>query len=255
MQKVSRFRGMAGEAACQFMSPKTLFSALPILIVFATLHLATGMLEGFAGFIALPVYFMIYAMMVGRFSLPALRGKFDSNFSSTAGNRKLLFFTGRCMALALVYVLPLALLVWVSMDRETLLDNAAGMLIPLASIQQSAANLPLTVLVLASLLMLTLCFIVATRAETLREAFSRDAWGWLLSERRADLPVFYIALTGGHDYFFRYLPDSVRAGFFLRIQNLGASRRSRFGLFLLIGARRLTGSVGAHVRRICCRRR
>lgn len=203
MQKVSRFCGMAGEAACQFMSPKTLFSALPILIVFAALHLATGMIGGLTEFIVLPVYFMVYAMMVGRFSLPALRGKFDSSFSSATGNsNELLFFTGRCMALTLVCVLPLTLLIGVSIGRGTLLDSAAGVLIPLASIQQSAANLPLTALVLASLLMLMLCFIVATRAKTLREAFSWNSWRWLLSDRRADLPIFYAALTGGMIIFF-----------------------------------------------------
>ncbi|MDD5301009.1 MAG: tetratricopeptide repeat protein [Gallionella sp.] len=201
MQKVSRFRGMAGEAACQFMSPKTLFSALSVLIVFAALHFATGMIGDLAGFIALPVYFLAYAMMVGRFSLPPLRGAFDSGSFAKAGN-KLLFFIGRCLALNLVFVLPLALPVWMSIGRETLLDSAAGMLIPLASIQQSAANLPLTALVLASMLMLTLCFIVATRAETLREAFSREAWRWLLSKRRADLPIFYAALSGGLIIFF-----------------------------------------------------
>lgn len=203
MQKASRFRGMAGEATRQFMSPKTLFSALLILIAFAALHLAFGMIGGFTEFIATPVYFMVYAMMVGRFSLPALRGKFDSSFSSDTGNNnELLFFTGRCLALVLIFVLPLALPVWGAIGRETLLDGAAGMLIPLASIQQSAANLPLTALVLASMLMLTLCFIVATRAETLREAFSRDAWRWLLSERRADLLIFYAALAGGMIIFF-----------------------------------------------------
>ncbi len=203
MQKVSRFRGMAGEVTYRFMSPKTLFSALPILIIFAVLQPVISMIEDFTGLIATPVFFTTYAMMVGYFSLQALRRGDNSSFPAVVDNSKeLLYFTGRYLALTSICVLPLALLVRVSIGRETLLDSAAGILIPLASIQKSSDNLPLTVLALVFLLMLTLCFIVATRAETLRDVLSRDAWGWLLSERRADLPIFYVALFGGMVVFF-----------------------------------------------------
>ncbi|MDO8811037.1 MAG: hypothetical protein Q7J38_03290 [Gallionella sp.] len=203
MQKVSRFRGMAGEVMCQFLSPGTLLLALPILITFAVLQLAISMIGGFTELIGISVFFIAYVLIAGCFSIPALRGDGNSSFFAHADNgKKLWLFTGRYLALAIVCVLPLVLLAWVAMDREAFLDSAARMLIPLASIQQSAANLPLTVLALASLLMLTLCFIVATRAETLREAFSRDTWCWLLSERRADLPIFYVALSGGMLIFF-----------------------------------------------------
>ncbi|MBI5438093.1 MAG: hypothetical protein HY936_03970 [Nitrosomonadales bacterium] len=203
MQKVSRFRGMAGEVMYQFMSPGTLFSALPVLIVFSMLWPVIAIIEDFTGFFALPILFVAYAMMVGRFSLPALQGVFDSGFFAGAGSGgKLWFFTIRYLALTFACALPLALFASVAIGPKALPGSAAEMLVPLASIQQSSDKLSMTALVLASMLMLTLCLIVATRARTLRESFSLDMWVWLLSERRADLPIFYAALAGGLVIFF-----------------------------------------------------
>ncbi|MDO8465425.1 MAG: hypothetical protein Q7S46_09285 [Gallionella sp.] len=203
MQKVSRFRGMAGEVMYRFMSPRTLFSALPILFIFSALWLITAIIEDFTGFFALPVFFIAYAMMVGHFSLPALQGTFDSSFFAGAGNgNKLWAFTIRYLALVFACALPLALFASVTIGLRALPGSAAEILIPLASIQKSSDNLSLTALVLVSMLMLTLCLIIAARAETLREAFSLEIWGWLLSERRADLPIFYAALAGGLVIFF-----------------------------------------------------
>lgn len=203
MQKVSRFRGMAGEVMYQFMSPKTLFSALPILIIFSMLWPLAATIEDFTGYFPFPVFFIAYAITVGHFSLPAMQGNFNSGFFVDASNgNKLWPFTIRYLALAFVCTLPLALFASGTIGMKTLPGSAAEVLIPLASIQQSSANLPLTGLTLMSMLMLTLCLIVAARAETLREAFNWSTWAWLLSERRADLPIFYAALAGGMVIFF-----------------------------------------------------
>lgn len=203
MRKVSRFRGMAGEVMYQFMSPRTLLSALPVLIIFSMLWLITTMIEDLTGFSALPVFFIAYAMVAGRFSLSALQETSEGGlFSSQNNSNKLWPFTLRYLALTLACALPLALFASVVIGLKALPASIAEMLFPLASIQQSSNNLPLTGLVLASMFMLTLCFIVAARAETLRDAFSRGIWGWLLFERRADLPIFYVALVGGMVIFF-----------------------------------------------------
>jgi len=203
MQRVSRFRGMVGEVIRQFVSPKTFLSALAILIVFAALHFITRTIEGFAPFVALPVYLAVYAMITGIFSLSAQKKNGNNlSFSSPDNIIKLLSFTMRYLALTSACAMPLALFAWMIIPPETLPDSIESALFPLASIQQSADNLAVTIMVLASLLALSLCLIIATRTETLRETFSRSIWIWLLSERRADLPIFYVALTGGIIVFF-----------------------------------------------------
>ncbi|MDD2916202.1 MAG: hypothetical protein PHP70_12890 [Gallionella sp.] len=198
MQKVSRFRGMSGEVMRQFMSPFTLLSALPILFVFALLLLAVSALGGRAGLITAPVFLITYTMIAGHFALPALQGEFDSGFLGSSSNgSKLWFLTGRYLALAFVFLLPVTLLLWVTMKMGVLPGSAAAMPEPLAALQQNAVGLPMAILALLSMFMLTLCFIIAIRAGTLREAFGRDAWIWLFSDRRADLPIFYASLIGG----------------------------------------------------------
>jgi tetratricopeptide (TPR) repeat protein len=252
MQKVSRFRGMAGEVMYQFMLPKTLISALPILIIFSMLWLVTTMIEDLTGYSALPAFFIVYVMMVGHFSLPALKGVFDSNFlSGTDTGNKLWLFTLRYMALILGCALPLALFASLTVGLKSLPGSAAEILVPLASIQQSSDRLPLTAIVLVSMLMLTLFLIVATRARTLREAFSLDMWAWLLSERRADLPIFYVALTGGLVIFFGIYLIPFALVFFLAFKfsiQLGVAVSAFFYLWVLAATPILVGRMcGAFV--------
>jgi len=237
MQKVSRFRGIAGEVTCQFMSPGTWLSALPVLIVFALLWLSTGNLGEHAGFIALPVFFIAYTMIAAHFALPALQGEFNSGFFNGSGSGgKLWFLTGRYLALALVCALPLTLLTWLTTNMGVLPGIADAMPDPLSAIQRSDVGLPMAVLALASLFMLTLCFIIATRAESLREAFGRDAWIWLFSDRRADLPIFYATLVGGMVFFLGiYLtPFALVAFFVFKIPVQSVIPISSFIYFLIL---------------------
>lgn len=214
MEDISRFRGMAGEVTGGFLLPITLFSALPVLAIFAVLGYGATLLKGDAQILAALVMFVVFVALVGRFALPARLGSFDSGFFGGADGSELLGFVGRYLVLTLAWSIPLALVVYLALDRETLflavmaffptdvMLEGGGRLqsmgpSPSELLQGGAAMLLLPVVGLLSLFMPTLCFIVATRAETLAEGLSRDTWGWLLSERRADLPAFYVGLIGG----------------------------------------------------------
>lgn len=213
MEEISRFRGMAGEVTGGFLLPTTLFSALPILIVFVVLGYAVGMLKGNAPIVGVPLMFAAYVMVVGRFALPARHGSLDGGFFGGADGGELMGFIGRYLALTLAWTIPLALVVYLAFDRETLFFAMMALFptdvmlgggrlqsigpTPFELLQGGASILLLPVVGLASLLMPTLCFIVATRAETLAEALNRETWGWLLSERGGDLPAFYVGLIGG----------------------------------------------------------
>ena len=79
-QDITRFRGMAGEVICTFLSPFTFLSAFPILVVFGVIGFAASHLHENASFLVIPVYMMVYAAIVGRFALPARDGNFESGF-------------------------------------------------------------------------------------------------------------------------------------------------------------------------------
>lgn len=218
MEEISRFRGMAGEVTGGFLLPTTLFSAFPILLVFAALGFVGGKLQGDAQLVVPPLMFIVYIMVVARFALPARQGVFDRGFFGGTDGAEMMGFVGRYLVLTLAWAVPLALFAWVAVDRESLFY--ASMILfptdvmvgggrlqsvapsPMEVLHSGAAVLLLPVLGLVSLFMPTLCFIVATRAETLAEALSRETWGWLLSQRRSDLPAFYVGLTGGMIVFF-----------------------------------------------------
>jgi len=219
MEDISRFRGMAGEVTCSFLLPTTFFSALPVLIVFAVLGYAATLLKGNAQILAAPAMFIVYVAIIGRFALPARQGSFDSGFFGGADGGELIGFVGRYLVLTLAWCIPLALIVYLALDRETLffammalfptdvMLEGGGRLqsvapSPFELLQGGAAVLLLPVVGLLFLLMPTLCLIVATRANTLAEVLSRESWSWLLSVRGADLPVFYAGLIGGMAVFF-----------------------------------------------------
>lgn len=214
MEDISRFRGMAGEVTGGFLLPVTLFSALPVLVIFAVLGYGATLLKGNAQILAAPVMFVAFIALVGRFALPARLGSFDSGFFGGADGGGLLGFVGRYLVLTLAWSIPLGLVVYLALDQETLflavmaffptdvMLEGGGRLqsmgpSPFELLQGGAAILLLPVVGLLSLFMPTLCFIVATRADSLAEALSRESWGWLMSERRADLPAFYVGLIGG----------------------------------------------------------
>lgn len=214
MEGISRFRGMAGEVTGSFLLPTTFFSALPVLIVFAVLGYGATLLKGNAQILAVPVMFIAYVAIVGRFALAARQGELASGFFVGADSGGLAGFVGRYLVLTLAWSVPLGLIVYLALDRETLfvamlalfptdvMLEGGGRLqsigpTPFEMMQGGAAVLLLPVVALAALLMPTLCLIVATRADTLSEALSRESWGWLLSFRGSDLPVFYAGLIGG----------------------------------------------------------
>lgn len=214
MEDISRFRGMAGEVIGGFLLPTTFFSALPVLIVLFVLGYGVTFLKGDAQILAAPVMFIAYVAIVGRFALAAKQGSLASGFFGGADGGGLAGFVGRYLVLTLAWSIPLGLIVYLALDRETLFFAMMALFptdvtlpgggrlqsigpTPLEMMQGGAAVLLLPVVALVSLLMPTLSLIVATRAESLAEALSRESWGWLLSDRGADLPVFYAALIGG----------------------------------------------------------
>lgn len=214
MEGISRFRGMAGEVIGSFLLPTTFFSALPVLIVFTVLGYGATLLKGNAQILAVPLMFVAYVAIVGRFALAARQGSLAGGFFGGAAGGGLMGFVGRYLVLTLAWSIPLALVVYVALDRETLffammaffptdvMLEGGGRLqsiapSPFEMLKGGAAVLLLPAVGLAALLLPTLCLIVATRADTLAEALSREVWGWLLSVRGADLPVFYAGLIGG----------------------------------------------------------
>jgi hypothetical protein len=205
---------MAGEVTGSFLLPTTFFSALPVLILFAVLGYGVTFLKGNAQILVAPVMFIAYVAVVGRFALAARQGEFAGGFFGGDGSEGLPGFVGRYLVLTLAWSIPLGLIVYLALDRETLFFAMMALFptdvmlpgggrlqsigpTPFEMMQGGAAVLLLPVVALAALLMPTLSLVVATRADTLSEALGRECWGWLLSDRRADLPVFYAALIGG----------------------------------------------------------
>lgn len=199
MKEISRFRGLAGEVAGGILSPFTFFSAIPVVLVFLALGFLVGKVSsGMAEIAVAPVLIGVYAMIVGRFALPARHGELDGGFFvSSCDFADLPGFAGRYLVLTLAWGLPFALLGWALLDRETLFYGAMGAFSPMDAAQLGMKGVLLLAMGLVVMFMPTLCFIVTTRTDSIADALSPDTWGWMLSERRADLAAFYVGLIGG----------------------------------------------------------
>lgn len=190
--ETSAFRGVAGEVVRGFVHAATLATIVAVMFMMALAALAVALVIKVTG---VPEEYAVLLLMVGaspivgRFALAARIGHLDAGLLTTEVSWGSAFqFGARHAALCLAWGLPLAFVAQRIIKGG---DGMAGMM------PSQGALLGLVVVGAASLAAQVLSLLVATRTESLGEAFSGDAWRWVLVDRRGDLVPFLAALIGG----------------------------------------------------------
>ncbi len=202
--EVSQFRGYAGEAVVQLVRPRTLFTALPILVLYLLLGgilEVTGLDEAYPG--NLVVMLLISSYLVGRFALPAADGHTDAGFISQSeyhiGAR---FFAVRYLVITVLWCIPTGGLLYI-IGKITSPETWQGLMYRnWYGLGLGGASILLMVAVAIILVLApTLSFLVCTLTDELSEVFSLEPCRYLGS-RGADLVVFFSTLIGGMLVFF-----------------------------------------------------
>lgn len=198
MEKVSTFRGFAGEVVASFITFDTTLSAIPVLIYYALLVLVVGLLipQEYAMIGSLLMIFLS-ALPIARFAIPASRGKVDEGwFSENIKNGETVAFIIRYGAATLMWVIPVGIvmtLTGVSLFSVNTDDPMAA-----ASLMQfGISGVVMVIVIVISIFAPTLAVLVCTATGSVKEVISIEPWRELITEHKADIAVFYSALFGG----------------------------------------------------------
>lgn len=192
----SVFRGSAGEVVRGFVHVATLGTLIPVLVAMLILGLVSGLITHLVG---LPLPFAVLLMLVtsspivGRFAMAARDGQLDAGFLSARLDRGAVTgFVLRHATLCVAWGLPLTLIGHFVLGRSEAGLGALAMGLP-----SGGAAFALLLLVTAAVIGQLLSLLIATKADSIGQALSADAWRWALVERRADLVPLAAALVGG----------------------------------------------------------
>jgi hypothetical protein len=193
-EQPSAFRGSSGEVVRGFIDLSTLATLVPVLVSMVVLGVLAGLIMNAVG-LSLPFAVLLMLVtsspIVGRFAVASRDGQLDAGFFSARADRgAVVGFVLRHATLAVAWGLPLALIVHFLVGRSErgmmgigLPSGGTGLLLLLLGAIATVAQL--------------LSLLIATKADSVGEAVTVDAWRWALVERRADLVPLVAALAGG----------------------------------------------------------
>jgi hypothetical protein len=193
-ERPSVFRGSAGEVVRGFVDLGTLFTVIPVLVMMVIIGLVAGLVVKVVGLSApFAAFIMVVSAspIVGRFALAARNGQLDAGFFAVNLEKgAVMAFVLRHAALTICWGLPVTiaahLLIGGMSSSFGFMDGLRGW-----------AGLGLLVLFVVALVAQLISLLIATKADSVSQVVSADAWRWALVERRADLVPLVASLFGG----------------------------------------------------------
>jgi hypothetical protein len=201
VEKVSAYRGIAGETVRLFARVMTLVSVIPALVFMAvTTLIGIFMAEnlGLPPIFNLLVAFLAISPVLGSSGLGARGGDLESGISylMTVPGEVFSFVT-RFGALMLALGVPATLL------GMLLIKQGVGPnIFAVGSFSASLMVFGSILLILFAVLLPVFSLIVCLASETVSETFTKERWSWLLNDRRKDLKAFFAAYFGGFAMFY-----------------------------------------------------
>jgi len=190
LEEITTFRGGAGEVVRGFVSFSTLLALLPVALLMLLLGAGAGLIMKLVN-ASIPVAVFLVLLtsspIVGRFAMAARQGDLTAGFMSEALSKgDTLGFVGRHAVLVLIWGTPLAIVGGWLMRRmaEGGLQSAV-----------SSGTIGIALLVVG-VIGQSMSLLVATKADSVREALSVDMYRWVWA-RRQDWAPFLASLIGG----------------------------------------------------------
>ncbi len=195
--KGKAFRGEAGEVVGGFLSLGTWFTAIPVAGATILLAVLAGFLQqrlNLSAVVTVPAFLALLAPITGLFAMASRAGGSEAGFFEAlagAGGRGVGGFTLRHGLMTVAWSVPAVLAVQHAQGliMSGVLSGGGGRLAGAATVGVA--------LIAAMMILPSLTLLIATRTDTVAEAFSAGAWRWLLVERRSDLVPFLAASVGG----------------------------------------------------------
>jgi hypothetical protein len=193
----SAFRGTAGEVVRGFIDINTLWTALAVLFAMMVLGFVCSLVVwkiGVPPTVAVLLALVMSSPIIGRFALAARDGDLHAGLViSRVTLEALLGFIARHVTLTVAWALPVVLTGGWLVKRGALggFTSFAGLGFEAVAFLSLAA-----VATIATVMTL----LIATKADSVREALSTEAWRWVV-ERRGDLVPLMAALIGGLSMF------------------------------------------------------
>ncbi len=190
----SRFRGIAGEVVRRFVNPLTLAAIGPVFVVMGGLvYVAIKLVATLKLPPSIGILLIIISSspVVGRIALAARDGDLDAGLvTANVGWSELGGFVARYALMVTAWGLPVSLLASWLVEKAAL--SLFGSTVPWQA--WAAAALVLFAFVIVAQL---LSLLIATKAESVRSAFSRDSWRWAIGRRGSDLVPLVASFAGG----------------------------------------------------------
>jgi len=170
----------------------TYVSALPIAVGILLINWLCGHLGTYRIYVWLPVLSVFVTMATMRVAIPASR--VDMEPTNNLG--EILAYTGRYLLLNIVWFIPW-LVIWKLTTKSPIRGAMEVLVSPTLFFQSPVMQLLRAVLILAAVLLPTLCLLISLYSSTTKGLFSRHNWDWLINQRRTDLSPFWSNLIGG----------------------------------------------------------
>lgn len=188
--EITTFRGASGEVVRGFVSFATLLTLLPVAGLMVVLGIVSALAMkamSSSAPVAVLIVLVTSSPIVARFAMAARQGDLCCGFLSASLDKGAVTgFVARHAILVLIWGTPLALVgAWLMRRMEEQSSEALF----------SSGTIGIALIVVGTIAQ-SLSLLVATKADTVREALSLDVWHWVWG-RRADWAPFLAALIGG----------------------------------------------------------
>lgn len=202
MDPISSFRGFAGEVLRSYTRPTLFLTVFPMLVVWLIFVVYMAIVgHKIPMLINMAIIYCLFAMFIGRYAIPASRGDLTTGiFSAHIARGETLSFVARYVIISLIWGIPLVLIIWgvTGQIQNTLMTNFMhGPVIPGFSGQVGFQSVVLFICLILLLIMPLFTAILAAATQDITDVIQPGFWGWLFSERRADILPFLAAMAGG----------------------------------------------------------
>jgi hypothetical protein len=227
-----RFRGEAGEVVRGYLGLATALTCIPVVIIAVAVTLTITVIAArfeMPDLVAMVALALVQAPLVGLFAMASRAGHPDSGFFESLSGPSVAQVPGFCLRYS---VLTLAFLVPLDQAMKAAAKAFAPALLQGPGSAAFVAAIWVSVALVAACVVLPiLALLVATRTDSLGEAFSGRAWRWVFAERGADLVPLMAAAIGA---FVMFLLVSVPvAAVLLPVANGISPRLGQLGLVVL----------------------
>jgi hypothetical protein len=202
MDRLSIYRGMAGEVVVGFLRPGTMLTSIPVIGAFILSMLIIAFVPGLGGVVGAILMMFVSAWIVGRFVQPAQDGYLDEGFFSAhlprgaARRYALRYLAAIILSGTPLFVGALYLAFRTMGDSLGGLMGMGGMGGMGSVMGAGLAGALIVALIVLIMLDLFLAYLMAAWTDSYSDLIGLRPWAYLW-QRRADVVMFIVAGVGG----------------------------------------------------------